>query len=151
MYVYTDKQGSRNSCWSTHKQYITPCGMLVSHRIHISKIKATVGYFQKYFIWTSAAFLFSRNNAHAVLEQHKEIAAIFLYFTHYHHFLLFLFVFLSLWEVLFLFWGASIVCFKNIMKALGLFMWFPDKTSLCTHLDTNLCLLHEICGIWSKV
>ena len=51
----------------------------------------------------------------------------------------------NLWhkQTLFLFLGASIVCVNNLKRTADLVLWFPDRTSVCTHpwLLYNLIVL----------
>ena len=60
-------------------------------------------------------------DTHTVPEEHRESAALYFSFTHYHPFLLFFCVFVTL-PVLFIFWGASIVCVKNLTRAADYFV-----------------------------
>ena len=37
------------------------------------------------------------------------------------------------WQSLFLFLGTSMDCVKNLKRTADFVLWFPDKTSVCTH------------------
>jgi len=71
-------------------------------------------------------------DGHTMLESHRGTAAFF-YFTLYRPFPLFLFMCLSHWQSLFLFLGASLLCVNNLKRTVNLILWFPDRTSVCTH------------------
>jgi len=66
-------------------------------------------------------------------QNNKGELQLYFYFTHYRPFPLFLFMCLSLWQSLFLLLGASIGCVNNLKSTADLVLWFPDRTSVCTH------------------
>ena len=72
-------------------------------------------------------------DAHTVLETHRELQ---FFFSILLAIVLFQFFFLCIchsWQSLFLFLGASIVWVNNLKRTADLVLWFPDRTSVCTH------------------
>jgi len=91
-------------------------------------------------------------DTHSVPEQHNGTAAIFLYYS-ISSFPAFSFCVFVILTVLFLFFGASILHFGNLMRVADLVLWFPDRTSVCTHpwQQNDLLSVHTDVKPYKKV